>query len=213
MSALLLTLAAAAPAAAQSAPQAPAAPPEVAAEPPMVLLAPAPAAPAPAAFDPLQAAQLTKQLLEIEQKTLQLETQRARVRTLGYRIGKIVSWSASALFLFSAFGWYGTAQSVQKALKDGRDDEAYDVNGNDKVTKHDEDVARIVARTLAITSLIPIGMGVFTTLMGIRREREKANLTDAIEDLSTKRRSLLRRLDTQLSASQNHAALQLRLQF
>jgi hypothetical protein len=195
------------------------APPALASEPPIVPLAPeavplTPSAPVqPAAADPLHAAHLTKQLLEIEQQTVQLETKRARVRTLGFRIGKIVSWSASALFLFSAFGWYGTAQSVEKALKDGRDDEAYDVNGNDKVTKHDEDVARTVARTLAITSLIPIGLGVFTTLMGLRREREKAELTNAIEDLSTRRRSLLRRLDTQLSASPSHAAVQLRLTF
>jgi hypothetical protein len=61
--------------------------------------------------------------------------------------------------------------------------------------------------------LIPIGLGVFTTLMGMRREREKAELTNAIEDLATKRRSLLRRLDTQLSVSPSHAAVQLRMTF
>lgn len=159
------------------------------------------------------AAELTKQLLAVEEATLVLEQKRAGIRTLGYRIGKIVCWSASAIFLFSAFGWYGTAQGVEKALKDGRDDEAYDVNGNDKVTKHDEDVARTVARTLAITSLIPIGLGVFTTLMERRRERDKRDLAHQIEDLASKRRGLLRRLDAQLSASQTHATLTLGARF
>jgi hypothetical protein len=102
---------------------------------------------------------------------------------------------------------------VERALEDGRDDEAYDVNGNDKVTKHDEDVARVVARTLAITSLIPIGLGVFTTLVETRREREKKMLTHSIDDLADKRRGLLRRLDAQLSASHTHAALTLRASF
>jgi hypothetical protein len=161
----------------------------------------------------MQALPLTKQLLQLEQQSLELEAKRAGVRTLGYRIGKIVCWSASALFLFSAFGWYGTAQSVEKALNDGRDDEAYDVNGNHKVTKHDEDVARTAARTLAVVSVIPIGLGVFTTMMGMRREREKQEYSNQLEDLATKRRSLLRRLDTQLSAGPGHAALQLHLTF
>lgn len=197
----------AAPAAAQAAP--------VVTEPPLMQLAPPSAVPAEAAppASAPNAAELTRQLLELERETQALELKRAGIKTLGYRIGKIACWSVGAVMLFSAFGWYGTAQSVEKALKDGRDDEAYDVNGNDKVTKHDEDVARIVARTLAITSLIPIGLGVFTTLVETRREREKRMLTHSIDDLADKRRGLLRRLDAQLSASHTHASLQLHVSF
>jgi hypothetical protein len=207
----LFAFALVAPAQAQVAPEAP---PSAASEPPLVALElPPPVAPIVSIHDPLHAAVLTKQLLAIEQQSQELEAKRVGVRTLGYRIGKIVSWSASALFLLTAFSWYGSAESVQQALKDGRDDKAYDVNGNHKVTKHDEDVARVVARTLAVTSLIPIGLGVFTTLMGMRREREKRDYSNALEDLAGKRRSLLRRLDAQLSASQSHAALQLRMTF
>ena len=143
---------------------------------------------------PPSPAQLTQQILALEEQSLALEARRAKIRTLGYRIGKIACWSVSAIFLFSAFGWYGTANGVEKALKEGRDDEAYDVNGNDKVTKHDEEVARTVARTLAITSLIPIGLGVLTTLMHRRREKERRDLGHDLEDIANKRRGLVRRL-------------------
>lgn len=189
-----------------------------AAEPPVVPLdkAPAPSAPDAPAIDGATASKLsglTQELLRLEEQTLRLEAARDAVRTTGYRVGKIVCWSVSALVLLNAFSWWGQAQAVEEALKEGRDDEAYDVNGNDKVTKHDEDVARTVARTLAITSLIPIGLGVFTTMFELRRVREKRRLTDQIEDLALRRRTLLRRLSGQLSASQVHAALELQLRF
>lgn len=194
--------------------------PAASSEPPLVTLdaasagaAPAPGANAGVTADKVDLSVLTKELLALEQQTLQLETRRAAVRTTGYRVGKIVSWSASAVFLLTAFSWYGQAQGIEKAIKDGRDDEAYDVNGNDKVTKHDEDVARTVARTMAITSLIPIGLGVFTTIFELRREREKRRLSNEIDDLSVRRRTLLRRLDGQVSASQVHASLSLRMRF
>ncbi|HEX6243866.1 MAG TPA: hypothetical protein VFZ61_23285 [Polyangiales bacterium] len=206
--------------AAQAAPVAPSVPPApvvgAPGEAPLVDLVPAPGVPAgvaPPVAASLSPAQLTQQILALEEQSLALEAQRAKVRTLGYRIGKIVCWSVSAIFLFTAFGWYGTANSVEKALKDGRDDEAYDVNGNDKVTKHDEDVARTVARTLAITSLIPIGLGVFTTLMHRRREKERRDLTHDIEDLANKRRGLVRRLSLELSASPANAGLTLGARF
>jgi hypothetical protein len=210
----------ASPLAAQAAPVAPSVPPAPvvggAGEPPMVDLVPAPAG-APTGAAPIAAppspAQLTQQILALEEQGLALEARREKVRTLGYRIGKIVCWSVSAIMLFSAFGWYGTANSVEKALRDGRDDEAYDVNGNDKVTKHDEDVARTVARTLAITSLIPIGLGVFTTLMHRRREKERRDLTHDIEDIANKRRGLVRRLSLELSASPANAGLTLGARF
>lgn len=185
--------------------------------PPLVQLAPPAPAPAPAAAEPIapapSPAQLTQQILALEEQSLALEAKRAKIRTLGYRIGKIVCWSVSAISLFSAFGWYTTANGVEKALKDGRDDEAYDVNGNDKVTKHDEDVARTVARTLAITSLIPIGLGVFTTLMHRRREKERRDLTHDLEDIADKRRGLVRRLSLELSAGPANAGLSLGARF
>lgn len=168
---------------------------------------------APEAAPMLGVEALTQKLIALEARTLELEMQRDAIRTRGPRIGKIVSWTMAALFLGSAFSWFGRAQAVDEALKDGRTDKAYDVNGNGKVTQHDEDVARRVARTFAVTSLIPIGLGVFSTLLEVRRNREKHRLTHEIEDIARERRNVLRQLEPQVSAGKGHASLALKLSF
>jgi hypothetical protein len=201
---------------------APAPPPPLLEAPPSPGAAAAPEAAAPAApvtpASPeaarLDAARmLGAQLLELEQNTQQLELERSRIRLKGPRIGKIVSWVATALFLSSAFSAWGRAEGVEKALKDGRDDEAYDTNGDGEVDHDDEQRSRRVARTLLGVSVLPIGAGVFATILEVRRRKQQRALGFQLEDLGARRRALLKLLDVQLGAAPGHADLRLRLAF
>jgi hypothetical protein len=211
---LLLVLASAAGAAAQAAPSAGATTEGA----PAPLLEMKPDAAAQTAQVPALTAEpdvraLTAQLLELEAKTVQLEQARAAIRVKGMRIGKIVSWSVTALMLVSAFSSYAQAEGIKDALKDGRDDKAYDADGDKDVDKDDEQRARRTSRALAITSLIPIGLGVWTSLVYRRRTTQQRDLTYQLEDVSLRRRSLLQRMAADLGVSQQHASLQLRLAF
>jgi hypothetical protein len=214
LAACALGLALALPAAAQdTAPSAqPDAPPVPLGPPPAT--APAPeVAPTPAPSPAADAQAITQQLLALEQQTQQLEEARGRIRLRGVRIGKIVSWTATALFLFSAFSAWGRAQSIDDAIKDGRDDKAYDSNGDGDVNHKDEHHSRRIARSLAITSLVPIGLGVFSTILERRRRAEQRAFDYQIDDNAARRRALLTRLGGALAVAPGHAALQLRLTF
>jgi hypothetical protein len=182
-----------------------------------------PSAPAPEAAPPAAPASelarldtaraLTTQLLELERRAKEIEEQRARIRTTGLQIGKIVSWVTTAVLLSSATSAWGRAEAIEKALKDGRDDEAYDSDGDGEVDKHDEKRSRRAARTLLGVSLVPIGTGLFTTLLGHKRNSEKRKLGYELEDLASKRRGLLTQLGVQLGIAPGHADLRLRLSF
>jgi hypothetical protein len=180
---------------------------------PGVLVAPppAPASPELARLDAANA--LTAQLLALEQRTQQLELERSHIRITGPRIGKIVSWVGTALILSSAFSAWGRAETVKEALDDGRDDKAYDTDGDGDVDKQDEKRSRRVARTLLGVSLLPIGAGVFSTLLERKRRREQRALGYALEDIAVKRRALLTQLGVQLNVAPGHAALRLQLAF
>ncbi len=180
-----------------------------------------PAAVPPAAVPPLslEAAQLeavrawTAQLLEIERRTQQVEQERERIRFIGVRIGKYLSWTATALFLSSALNAYGRAEAVKKALKDGRDDEFYDTDRDDDVDKQDERHSRRIARALLFSSVVPIGLGVFSTMLERKRRKQHRMLSYQLEDFATQRRALISRLGAQLGVAPGHASLQLRLAF
>jgi hypothetical protein len=216
----MLLLCATADARAQNAPAPP--PPTVPEAPPSPSTAAAPEAAAPAApaaptspeaarLDAARA--LGAQLLELEQNAQQLELERSRIRLKGPRIGKIVSWVASALFLSSAFSAWGRAEGVDEALKDGRDDEAYDTNGDGEVDQDDEQRSRRMSRALLGASVLPIGAGVFATMLEVRRRKQHRTLGYQLEDLGARRRALLKLLNVQLGAAPGHADLRLRLAF
>lgn len=176
--------------------------------------APAPSTPASPELARLDAARaLGEQLLELERRAQQIELERSRIRLLGPRIGKIVSWIASAVFLSSAVSAWGRAESVKEALDDGRDDKAYDTDRDGDVDKDDEERSRRVARALVGTSLVPIGLGVFSTLLERKRRRAQRALGYELEDIATKRRALLTQLGVQLGVAPGHAALRLHLAF
>lgn len=213
---LLSLVSVAGPAAAQSTPpgQVPAAAQPVPEQPPLMAVEPPPA---PAQVAPPAAApdmrELTRQLLELEARTVALEENRAKIRVRGVRIGKIISWTVTALMLTSAFSSFGSAEQIKEAIKDGRDDEIYDSDGDKDVDKDDEQRARRIARGLAISSLIPIGFGVWTSIMHRQRLNQQRDLGYQLEDVALRRRSVLQRMGAELGVSQQHASLQLRLTF
>lgn len=184
---------------------------------PAAPVTPPPVVPAPLASPELArldaAHALTVQLLALEQRAQQLELERSRVRITGPRIGKIVSWSVTALLLSSALSAWGRAESIKEALDDGRDDKAYDSDGDGDVDKHDEKRSRRAARTLLGVSVIPIGLGVFSTLLERNRRRQQRTFGDALEDIAVKRRALLTQLGAQVGLAPGHATLRLQLKF
>jgi hypothetical protein len=197
-------------------------PPPLLEAPPSPGAAAAPEAAAPAAPDTPKSAEAARldaartlgaQLLALEQNTQLLELERSRIRLKGPRIGKIVSWVATALVLSSALSAWAQAEAVDEAIKDGRDDEAYDTNSDGEVDQDDEQRSRRVARALLGASVLPIGAGVFATLLEVRRRKQQRALGFQLEDLGARRRALLKLLNVQLGAAPGHADLRLRLAF
>jgi hypothetical protein len=205
-------------AAAQSAPPAqPVVPGQPLVEPPPLLAAEPVSAPVAVVAAPSAAApdvrELTRQLLELEARTAELEQTRAKIRVRGVRIGKIISWTVTALMLTSAFSSFGSAEQIKEAIKDGRDDKIYDKDGDKDVDKDDEQKARRAARALAISSLIPIGLGVWTSIVHRQRLNQQRSLGYQLEDVAVRRRSLLQQMGAAVGVSQQHASLQLSLTF
>ena len=69
------------------------------------------------------------------------------------------------------------------------------------------------ARALLISSLVPIGLGIFCTLLESSRRTQKRTLEYQLEDIASHRRALITRLSTQLAAAPGHAELQMQLRF
>jgi hypothetical protein len=207
LSALLSTASVCAQAAPESVPSEPA---------PLLQIEPAPAVvptqPPPSSVA-VDVRALTGELLALEGQAAALEAQRKGIRVRGMRIGKIISWTVTTLMLTSAFGSFGTAEQIKEAIKDGRDDKAYDSDGDKDVDKDDEQRARRIARALAISSLVPIGLGVWTSIVYRQRLNKQRDLSYQLEDVSLRRRSLLQRMGAELGVSQQHASLQVRLVF
>lgn len=205
---------------ASSPPLAPATPPVAAPSPAPeqapALVAPPPAQPTAPSVDPDLHARVqdwTRQLIMLESRAQEIELERSRVRTLGLRIGKGISWGVFGMLALNAFGYFATAESVAEAIDDGRTDKAYDVDGDKDVDRDDEQRARRVSRALIITSLIPLGLGVFTTVLERKRRRKIATLNAELDDITRQRRNVLGRLSQEVSVSGTHATLGLRLAF
>lgn len=199
-------LVAPAPSAAQAAPPTVTLAPSNVTAPPAANAAPLPAAPA-------SVPELTRQLLDLELRTRQLEQDRDRIRVKGPRIGKIVTWTAASFMLLSAVGAWGQAEMVKKAIEKDWTGDAYDTNGNDKVTKADENRQRAIARGWVIGSLIPIGLGTWLTILHRKRLKQIKTHNFQLEDLAVKRRSLLNRLGAEVGVAPTLASVQLKLAF
>lgn len=119
---------------------------------------------------------LAAQLVALEQQARQLELARADIRQLGYRIGKYISWTAFGVLATNALSYFARAEATKEALDDGRTDKAYDIDGDGDVDKADERRARRVSRSLMIGSLLPLGLGVWTTVLGRQRARAAQHL-------------------------------------
>ena len=194
----------------------PVAAPPVAAEPAPASVAPPAAQPAAPSVDPGLEARLqdwTRQLLMLESRAQEIELERSRVRTLGLRIGKGISWGMFGMLALNAFGFFATAGEVEEAIDDGRTDKAYDVDGDKDVDRDDEQRARRISRALIITSLIPLGLGIFTTVLERKRRRKIASLNAELDDITRQRRSVLSRLSQDVSVSGTQATLGMRLTF
>ena len=191
-----------APAAPPSPPAAPVAPPATAAT--------APAAP-PQGTSNIR--DLTEQLVALERQAQQLEQARADIRHRGMRIGKYISWAAFGVLASQSLTFLSRAELTKEAREDGRSDKAYDVDGDGDVDVHDERRARRIARGLLLGSLVPLGLGVYTTVMGRMRARRDRQLAAELDDVRGRRRRLIDRLAYDLGVSGTHAAVSLRLTF
>jgi hypothetical protein len=174
------------------------------------------AAPPSASVDPALLPRIqdwTRQLVELERRAQQIEFERAAIPLIGVRIGKYISWTAFALMATQAFGSWARAQSVDEALDEMRSDPAYDVDGDDDVDRDDERRARRVGRGLAISSLVPLGLGIFSTVLERRRRHKVQTLSSDLDDIRNQRRSVLSRLAQDVNISGTQASLELRLRF
>jgi hypothetical protein len=172
--------------------------------------------PAPASADPareLRIQALTREVIGLEQRARAIEAERAAIRQTGFRIGKYISWAVFGVLASTALSQWGRAESVSEAIDDGRTDKAYDVDGDGDVDHDDEQRARRIARGLLISSLVPLGLGVYTTVIGRMRGRAVNRLSRDLDDLRDKRRSVIDRLGVEVGVSGSQAALKLRLTF
>lgn len=157
----------------------------------------------------------TRQLVSLEQRAQAIEIERAGVRTLGYRIGKYISWTAFGVLVFAAMLNSGSAASIDDELDDDGacTDLTWDEDGDGDVDRDDEKQARRRARAYVISSLIPLGLGLFTTIMVRKREKRIRTLNADLDDVTRARRSVLERLSADVAVSGTHAKLGLRLSF
>jgi hypothetical protein len=181
-----------------------------------VQTAPPPAASAGVSVDPMVLVRVqdwTRQLVSLEQRAQALEVERSGVRTVGYRVGKYISWTAFGVLAGSAFGQWGSAEGIKEAIKDGRNDPVYDRDGDKDTDRDDEQRARRAARGLILGSLVPLGVGIFTTIMLRKRERRIRAINADLDDITRARRTVLERLAADASVSGSQARLDLRLSF
>jgi len=171
----------------------------------------APTLPDPAALERAQG--FTRQLVELEARARQLEDERGRIRTRGLRVGKYISWAAFGVLAFGALAAAGSAAGVDEAIEDGRTDKAYDTDGDGDVDRDDERHSRRIARGMMISSVIPLGLGVFTTVLGRMRARHIRTLDAQLTDIRDRRRSVIDRLGYDLGVTRTQASLRLHVSF
>jgi hypothetical protein len=156
---------------------------------------------------------LTRDLVALEQHAQQLELAREAVPVVGVRIGKAVSWTVAGVLLFTALGQVGSAEQIKEAREDGRNDKAYDRDDDGDVDRHDELKARRVARALTLASIVPIGLGVFSTIVYRQRLRKIRGLSQQLIEVNDRRRSLIQRLGYEVGVSAGQASLGVKLSF
>lgn len=200
------------PLAAPTEPQTYVAPPEGA---PVVAPPPAPSLPPSAApmRDPAAPVALTRELLYLEERTRELQIERSQVRTTGVRVGRAISWGAAGFLLTAALLASGSAEQAKEAYEEGKTDDAYDTNDDGVVDGDDERHSRRVARGLLAASIVPIGLGIFTSILYRRRIRRLRELGAEIDQLGERRRLAVQRLGFELGVSPGQAALDLKLRF
>lgn len=167
---------------------------------------------APPATDAMARAQATTQkLLELEARAKQLEQERSKVRFIGLRVGKYVSWTAFGVLLGGALSAWGNANLVQEALDDKRTDKAYDTDGDGDVDRADKRHSQRIARALIGVSIVPLGTGIFSTVLDRMRQRKVRQIDAELTDLRDRRRGFLDRLGVDLGLTRREASLRLRV--
>lgn len=155
---------------------------------------------------------LSVDLRSVERLVQDVEVQRSKIRFSGPELGRCISYTVMGAMWLGAIVAASTAGGIEDGLRNGDiDSDLDDTDGDGDVDQDDVKHTRRVGRVLAATSILPLGLGIFSSVLYHLRLNESRRLGQKLEQLSQRRRSLIDQLGATLDVGASHASLQIRM--
>lgn len=153
--------------------------------------------------------ELTLRSAEAEREIENLTARRNQIRLVGLAYARAVTWGLASAFALGSLATFGSAQSVERDLSDGKRASGNDTDRDGDVDADDERHSRSMSRTMGGVSLIMATGGVLSSVFYRKQLREQQALDTEIQTWRNQEKRSIFELDYELRASRREARLAL----